>query len=89
MEVDYEYVLNELNHTNIAQLRWGSYVSENSKFEVEWRYLTQASREKALYFNCYPNTDWHGNQGEYLNSRLNLAVNQYLTKHDIAIPISK
>lgn len=87
VEFYYNYAADDLKKTNAVGLRFGSHLSGDSKLIVEWRYLSRGSSNQALFFSCYPQAAHWDNQGEYLGSRFELAVNQYLRDEKIAIPL--
>lgn len=82
-EAYYRDVHEVLRRTNGYDLRIGSYVSGDSKFTIEKRYSTKTN-ENLLLFGCYPQAHSRDDQGQYLGSRFEMAVNQLLTDEGIA-----
>ena len=88
-EIGYYYnsIVGQLKEINLADLRLGSFLSGNSKLTIEWRFLSKVSSDQALFFGCYPQAPRRDDQGEYLGSRFDLAVNQYLKSLGIEVPL--
>ncbi len=86
-EMGYDQALAALNRTNAFNWRLGSFVSFDSKFMIEWRFLAPATMDQALFFSCNPNTRRQADQGEYLNSRYEIAMARYLQVRNLAVAL--
>lgn len=78
----FEGVVEDLSRTNASGLRLGSHVSGDSKLTVSREY--SQTKEDLLLFGCYPQAGSRNNQGEYLGSRFEKAVNQCLQDEGVA-----
>lgn len=89
LEFEYGKTIEDLKRINAVGLRHGSFVSDDSKLVIQWLFISKTSPEMALFFDCFPQAGASDNQGRYLSSRFELAVNQLLVNKQIAIPLNQ